>query len=56
MLTQFNLKRKPEKIYINLSYLMLLKNKNFLFKKILNLKIKKWFITISIREINNILL
>ena len=56
MLIQFNLKRKPKEIYINSNYLMLLKNKGFLFKKILNLKIKKQFITISVKEINNILL
>ena len=41
MLIQFNLKGKLKEIYINLNYLMLLKNKNFLLKKILNLKIKK---------------
>ena len=41
MLTQLSLKRKLKEIYINLSYLMLLRDKDFLFKKILNLKIKK---------------
>ena len=41
MLTQFNLKRKLKEIYINLNYLILLRNKGFLFKKNLNLKIKK---------------
>ena len=35
---------------------MLLKDKGFLLKKILNLEIKKQFTTISIKEINNILL
>ena len=35
---------------------MLLRNKSFLFKKIPNLKIKKWFTIILIRKINNILL
>ena len=41
MLAQLNLKRKLKKIYINLNYLMSLRDKGFLFKKILNLKIKK---------------
>ena len=41
MLTQLSLKGKSEEVYINLNYLILLKNKNFLLKKILNLKIKK---------------
>ena len=35
---------------------MLLRDKDFLFKKILNLKIKKRPITISVKGINNILL
>ena len=56
MLTQLNLKRKLEEIYINLNYLISLRNKGFLLRKILNLKIKKRFITILIREIGNILL
>ena len=41
---------------INLNYLILLKDKGFLLKKILNLKIKKWPTIILIREIDNILL
>ena len=53
---QLNLKGKLKKVYINLNCLILLKNKGFLLKKILNLKIKKWFTAISIKEINNILL
>ena len=35
---------------------MLLRNKGFLFKKIPNLEIKKWFTVILIRKIDNILL
>ena len=56
MLIQLSLKGKLKKIYINLSYLMSLRDRDFLFKKILNLKIKKQFTVILIREINNILL
>ena len=56
MLAQLNLKGKLEEVYINSNYSISLKDKGFLFGKILNLKIKKRLTVILIREINNILL
>ena len=56
MLIQLSLKGKSEEIYINLNCLMSLRDKGFLFKKILNLKIKKRPTTILIRGIDSILL
>ena len=56
MLTQLSPKGKSEKIYINSSYSISLRDKGFLLKKILNLEIKKQLTAISIREIDDILL